>query len=44
MPIEIRPLTPGFVGEVSGIDITQPLTADQAAAIDAGMDTYGVLV
>ena len=40
----IRPLTPVFAGEVSGIDITQPLNAEQVAAIEAGMDRYGVLV
>jgi len=33
-----------FVGEVSGIDLTRPLDAAQVAAIDAGMDRYGVLV
>ena len=44
MTISIRPLTPVFAGEVSGIDITQPLTRDQVAAIEAGMDRYGVLV
>ena len=35
---------PFFGGEVSGIDITKPLTREQAAAIEAGMDQYGVLV
>ena len=35
---------PFFAGEVSGIDITKPLTADEAAAIERGMDQYGVLV
>jgi alpha-ketoglutarate-dependent 2,4-dichlorophenoxyacetate dioxygenase len=44
MGMEIRQLHPLFVGEVSGIDITQPLTPDQAAAIEAGMDRYAVLV
>jgi alpha-ketoglutarate-dependent 2,4-dichlorophenoxyacetate dioxygenase len=44
MSISIRELTPGFVGEVSGIDITQPLTPAQAAELEAGMDRYGVLV
>jgi alpha-ketoglutarate-dependent 2,4-dichlorophenoxyacetate dioxygenase len=33
-----------FVGDVSGIDITRPLTAAEAAAIEAGMDRYAVLV
>jgi alpha-ketoglutarate-dependent 2,4-dichlorophenoxyacetate dioxygenase len=35
---------PFFAGEVSGIDITQPLSHADAAAISAGMDQYGVLV
>ena len=44
MPISITELTPGFVGEVSGIDITQPLTRAQAGELEAGMDRYAVLV
>jgi alpha-ketoglutarate-dependent 2,4-dichlorophenoxyacetate dioxygenase len=44
MSISITELTPGFVGEVSGIDITQPLTHAQAASLEAGMDRYAVLV
>ena len=44
MSISISELTPGFVGEVSGIDITQPLTREQAATLEAGMDRYAVLV
>jgi alpha-ketoglutarate-dependent 2,4-dichlorophenoxyacetate dioxygenase len=44
MSITIQELTPGFVGEVSGIDITQPLTKAQAAEIEAGMDRYAVLI
>jgi alpha-ketoglutarate-dependent 2,4-dichlorophenoxyacetate dioxygenase len=48
MTISIRPIDPVsrpfFAGEVSGIDITQPLPASDVAAISAGMDLYGVLV
>ncbi len=45
MPMSFRPLTPaGFAGEVSDIDLTRPLTPEQARAIDDGMDKYGVLV
>jgi alpha-ketoglutarate-dependent 2,4-dichlorophenoxyacetate dioxygenase len=44
MSITITDLTPGFVGEVSGIDITQPLTRPRVAALEAGMDRYGVLI
>ena len=35
---------PFFAGRVTGIDITQPLTPDQARAIEQGMDRFGVLV
>ncbi len=48
MTLSIRPINsvsrPFFAGEVSGIDITRPLTAEQAQAISAGMDQFGVLV
>jgi len=44
MTIAIKDLTPGFVGEVSGVDITKPLTAEQVATLEAGMDRYAVLV
>lgn len=40
----ITPLHPLFVGEVSGIDLRQPLTAAQVASIEAGMDRHAVLV
>jgi alpha-ketoglutarate-dependent 2,4-dichlorophenoxyacetate dioxygenase len=44
MSIAISDLTHGFAGEVFGVDITQPLTAAQAAELEAWMDRYGVLV
>jgi alpha-ketoglutarate-dependent 2,4-dichlorophenoxyacetate dioxygenase len=44
MAMTINDLTPGFVGEVSGIDVTQPLTPSQVQALEAGMDRYAVLV
>ena len=44
MPIAIRQITPVFAGEVSGIDITKPISKEEAAAIEAGMDKYAVLV
>ena len=44
MTIGIQPLTPVFAGEVSGIDITQPVSAADVAAIEAGMDRFAVLV
>ena len=44
MTIAIDPMQTGFVGAVSGIDITRPLSQDEVAAIEAGMDRYAVLV
>jgi alpha-ketoglutarate-dependent 2,4-dichlorophenoxyacetate dioxygenase len=42
--LSIRQIHPVFVGEVSGVDLAKPLTREQAAAIEAGMDRYAVLV
>ena len=42
--LSIRQIHPVFVGEVSGVDLREPLTREQARAIDAGMDRYAVLV
>jgi alpha-ketoglutarate-dependent 2,4-dichlorophenoxyacetate dioxygenase len=44
MALSIRQLGPGFVGEASGLDLTKPLSADDIAAINAGMDRYAVLI
>ncbi|MSO99994.1 MAG: TauD/TfdA family dioxygenase [Acetobacteraceae bacterium] len=48
MSLSINPIDPVsrpfFAGEASGIDITRPLNREEAAAIEAGMDQYGVLV
>jgi alpha-ketoglutarate-dependent 2,4-dichlorophenoxyacetate dioxygenase len=44
MSIAIRQVHPVFVGEVSGIDISKPMSRDDVAAIEAGMDRYAVLV
>lgn len=44
MNVSIRQIHPVFVGEVSGIDITRPLSREEVAAIEAGMDRYAVLV
>ncbi len=35
---------PDFAGIATGVDLTAPLTAQEAAAIAAGMDRFGVLV
>ncbi len=42
--MEFRPLHPVIGAECRGIDIAETLTAEAAAAIDAGMDRYAVLV
>jgi alpha-ketoglutarate-dependent 2,4-dichlorophenoxyacetate dioxygenase len=48
MTLSIRPIDPVsrpfFGGVASGIDITQPLSRDQAAEIEKGMDQFGVMV
>ncbi|HEX2439822.1 MAG TPA: TauD/TfdA family dioxygenase [Methylomirabilota bacterium] len=44
MSVSIRQIHPVFVGEVSGVDISQPLSREAVAAIEAGMDRYAVLV
>lgn len=44
MPVAIRPLHPVIAGEVSGVDLTKPLSREDVAAIEAGMDRYAVLV
>lgn len=44
MSLTIRQVHPVFVGEVSGVDLRNPLTGEEAAQIDAGMADYGVLV
>src|SRR5476651_517231 len=43
MSINIRAVQNAFAGEVTGIDICKKLSADQAAAIERGMDQYAVL-
>jgi alpha-ketoglutarate-dependent 2,4-dichlorophenoxyacetate dioxygenase len=44
MATAIRQLHPHFVGEVSGIDLRKPLTADEVAQLQAAIDQYAVLV
>src|SRR3984893_6931218 len=44
MTISIRQLHPHFFGEVSGVDLRKPLTPQEAADIEAGMDKYAVLL
>ena len=42
--MNIKPLTPDFAGDVTGIDLTRPRTVAQVSAIEAGMDRFAVLV
>jgi alpha-ketoglutarate-dependent 2,4-dichlorophenoxyacetate dioxygenase len=42
--MNIKRLSRDFVGEASGIDLSVPLTVDQVAAIEAGMDRWALLV
>jgi alpha-ketoglutarate-dependent 2,4-dichlorophenoxyacetate dioxygenase len=44
MTLSIRQIHPVFVGEVSGLDITRPLSPAAVAAVEAGMDRFAVLV
>ena len=44
MTVSLSPITEQFGAVVSGVDLRQPLTPDEVAAIDAGMDQYAVLV
>jgi alpha-ketoglutarate-dependent 2,4-dichlorophenoxyacetate dioxygenase len=44
MSVKTRQIGPCFAAEVDGIDLSQPLSPDEVAAIHAGMDTYAVLV
>jgi alpha-ketoglutarate-dependent 2,4-dichlorophenoxyacetate dioxygenase len=48
MTLSISPIDPisrpFFGGVASGIDITKPLTNDQAAEIEKGMDEFGIMV
>ena len=44
MAIAIRQLHDHFVGEVSGVDLTEPLEEAEVQAIEAGMDCYAVLI
>ena len=49
MPLSITPIRPGaagaaFAGEVTGLACCDPLSPDQVAVIEAGMDRFAVLV
>jgi len=42
--ITVTPITPGFVAEISGIDLARPLPASDRDAIEAAIDRYAVVV
>jgi alpha-ketoglutarate-dependent 2,4-dichlorophenoxyacetate dioxygenase len=44
MSVSIRQMHPVFAGEVAGVDVGTPLSREQVAAVEAGMDRYAVLV
>jgi len=44
MGLTFTPLHPVFVAECSGVDIGQPISPQEAAEIQRGMDQYAVLV
>ena len=44
MPLTVRQVGPCFAAEVTGIDLTKSLSAEDIGAIHAGMDRYAVLI
>jgi alpha-ketoglutarate-dependent 2,4-dichlorophenoxyacetate dioxygenase len=44
MPLTVKPILPRFGAECSGLDLTQPLSADEVKQVTDAMDTYGVTV
>ena len=44
MNIAIKQLHRDFVGEVSGLDLSKPLSLDTVKQIEEGMDKFGVLI
>lgn len=44
MPLTIKPITPSFGAEVSGIDLTRPLTQGEVGEVIEAMDRWGVCV
>jgi alpha-ketoglutarate-dependent 2,4-dichlorophenoxyacetate dioxygenase len=44
MPIEIRQIHPYFVGEVSGVDLSAPISSEDATVIEDAINQHGVLV
>ena len=44
MSLELKPITDGFGAYASGINLSNNLSRETIAAIEAGMDKYSVLV
>src|SRR5262245_6197067 len=44
MTLMLKPLHPVFVAEASGLDLSRPISRDDACAINAAMNQYAVLV
>lgn len=44
MTVSVRPLHALFAGEVSGVDLREPLAAHEIAALHEGMNRHGLLV
>jgi alpha-ketoglutarate-dependent 2,4-dichlorophenoxyacetate dioxygenase len=44
MPLQLKPIQPGFAAEASGIDLTAPLSPADVRAINAAMNDHAVLV
>ena len=42
--MQLRPITPSFGAEASGVELRKPLDAATVRAIDEAMDKYAVLV
>src|SRR5689334_15700621 len=44
MSITVKPVTPDFVAEISGIDLAQPLQPADRDAIEAAINRYAIVV
>ncbi|MBY0320302.1 MAG: TauD/TfdA family dioxygenase [Reyranella sp.] len=44
MSITVKPVTPDFVAEISGLDLAQPLKPADRDAIEAAIDRYAIVV
>ena len=44
MPLSLRQVGPCFAAEASGLDITKPITPQQADEVHAAMNEYAVVV